>query len=210
MGVRNMKKFILAFLFLLLIIPTAFAKSEKASDYSNKSCTTIQSGELLASDNSVITTGFDEFGYNYQGKMFSGRYCDSDRVIGGDYCDVHLDMKWNDAWLSNKDCSGDLKLDRYYGFDSYRDSGAWLTNHQSGEYEVDGEVCKWNYFVKIVAVPTDATEEGGIWFTTEGDEIGPVIWNSFAITQKVENDACADLHGLQYKSDLNGLGIFKP
>ena len=44
-----------------------------------KGCTTIQSGELLASDGSVITTGFDQWGYNYQGHMFKGGYCDAYR-----------------------------------------------------------------------------------------------------------------------------------
>ena len=59
--------------------------------------------------------------------------------------------KWNDAWLSNKDCDGDGLLDRHYGLDSYRGSGAWLTNHQSGEYEVDGIVIYNNKQHKLVS-----------------------------------------------------------
>jgi hypothetical protein len=114
--------------------------------------------------------------------------------------DTMLIMKWNDAWLSNKDCDGDGLLDRYYGFDSYIGSGAWLTNHMSGEYEQDGEICKWNYFVKIVAAPADAVLSGGVWYTNDGVEIGPVIWGAFAIIQEVENDPCAELYGLQYLS----------
>ncbi len=120
-------------------------------------------------------------------------------------------MKWNDAWMSNKDCDGDGKLDRHYGFDSYIGSGAWLTNHQSGEDTRDGEVCKWNYFVKIVAAPADAYGYEGNWYTADGVEIGPVIWGSFAIIQEVENDSCAGLHGLQYKSPASpGFGFYKP
>ena len=117
-------------------------------------------------------------------------------------------MKWNDAWLSNKDCDGDSLLDRHYGFDSYIGSGAWLTNHQSGTYEGDdGQMCKWNYFVKIVAAPTDAYVEEGLWYNADGVEIGVVIWGAFAIIQQVENDDCLGLHGLQYNSpDHNGLG----
>ena len=140
-------------------------------------CTTIQSGELYTSDEEVIKPGFDKFGYNYQARIFNGRYCDYNRVIGGDDCDVHLIMKWNDAWLSNQDCDGDGKLDRHYGFDSYIGSGAWITNHMKG----DG----WTYFVKIVAVPKDANLVGSIWYTAGGTEIGPVIWGQFAIIQEV-------------------------
>ena len=69
-------------------------------------------------------------------------------------------MKWNDAWLSNQDCDADGLLDRHNGFASYIGSGAWLTNHQSGEYEEDGTVCKWNYFTKIVAAPANAVLDG--------------------------------------------------
>ncbi len=90
-------------------------------------CTTIQSGTLLASDGSTITTGFDDWGYNYQGNMFKGGYCDSAR--DAEWCQPYKDddllMKWNDAWLSNQDCSGDGKLDRHFGFASYIGSGAF-------------------------------------------------------------------------------------
>ena len=173
-------------------------------------CTTIQSGELVASDGSVITTGYDDWGYNYQAHMFNGMYCDAyrDAAWCQDYKDDKLAMKWNDAWLSNQDCDGDGLLDRHYGFDSYIGSGAWLTNHMSGEYlDGDGAVCKWTYFVKIVAAPADATQEGGIWYNADGTEIGTKIWGDFAIVQEVSNDPCAGEHGVQYISpDHPGLG----
>jgi len=186
-----------------------FAKVEKV-EKTKDVCTTIQSGELVGSDGFVIEVGFDDWGYNYQGKMFKGGYCDSyrDAAWCQDYKDVDLLMKWNDAWISNQDCDDDGLLDRHYGFDSYIGSGAWLTNHQSGEYEgEDGGICKWNYFVKIVAAPADAYADGGVWFNADGVEIGPVIWGAFAIIQQVENDNCAGLHGLQFNSpDHSGLG----
>ncbi|MEA3430545.1 MAG: hypothetical protein U9R08_04705 [Nanoarchaeota archaeon] len=175
-------------------------------------CTTIQSGELETTDGRTISTGFDEWGYNYQAHMFNGGYCDSYR--DADWCqpykDINLMMKWNDAWLSNKDCDGDGLLDRHYGFDSYIGSGAWLTNHQSGEYEGDdGKTCKWTYFVKIVAAPADAYADAGVWYTADGIEIGPVIWGAFATVQEVENDACAGIHGLQYVSPFTpGFGVY--
>jgi len=66
--------------------------------------------------------------------------------------------------------------------------------------EEDGKTCKWFYFVKIVAVPTDASLVGGVWYTAGGTEIRQQIWRSFAIIQLVENDKCAGLHGAQYIS----------
>jgi len=92
-------------------------------------------------------------------------------------------MKWNDAWLSNKDCDGDGKLDRPA---NYIGSGAWETNHQSGVYTDTntGNECKWNYFVKIIAVPADAEKTDGIWYTSGGVEIGPVLWGGILQLQK--------------------------
>ena len=179
-------------------------------------CTTIQSGGLFTSDDPpvVITPGYDQWGYNYQAHMFNGLYCDSyrDAAWCQPYKDVNLAMKWNDAWLSNMDCDDDGLLDRHYGFDSYIGSGAWLTNHQSGEYEGDdGETCKWNYFTKIVASPGDATSAGGIWHTAAGTEIGPVIWGCFATIQQISNDGCFGEHGVLYLSPVGpGFGKFMP
>lgn len=207
----------------LVAIPVTAAKGPKPD------CTTIQDGVLKYTvghylAGTPLMLGFDPYGYNYQGHMFSGSYAnvylgrdgfppyegDADAYLAENpdaenhwtwpHRDVRLVMKWNDAWLSNKDCVGDGVLDRHYGHDSYIGSGAWETNHQSGSYEEDGETYKWNYFVKIVAVPADATLVGGIWRTADDTEIGPVIWGQFAIIQQVENDPGLGLHGAQYIS----------
>lgn len=172
-------------------------------------CTTIPSGELLTSAGEVIEPGYDQWGYNYQAYIFNGGYCDAyrDAAWCQDYADVDLIMKWNDAWLSNKDCDDDGLLDRHYGYASYVGSGAWLTNFQAGEYEVDGQVCKWNYFVKIVAAPADAQAVDAVWYSADGDEIGPAIWGEFAVVQEIENDPCAGATGLSYLSpDHPGFG----
>ena len=190
--------------FVLMLMPTSTAVGK------NNACTAIQSGELYGSDGNLLTVGFDDWGYNYQARLFNGTYCDAyrDAAWCQDYKEDNLLMKWNDAWLSNKDCDGDGLLDRHYGFDSYLGSGAWLTNIMSGTYEGDeGQACNWNYFVKIVAAPADAHVADGFWYTAGGTEIGAVIWGEFAIIQEVENDACAGLHGVQYISpDHSGLG----
>ena len=208
-----MKKFFvftICALMVLAIVAAVFAtKGGKKAG-----CTTIQDGTLLTSTGDVIVPGYDQWGYNYQAHMFNGFYCDSYR--DAEWCqvykDVKLSMKWNDAWISNMDCDGDKKLDRHYGFDSYIGSGAWLTNHQSGEYVgEDGETCKWNYFVKIVAAPADAVLTDGVWYAADGTEIGPEIWGAFATIQQIENDPCAGINGKQYGSPVGpGFGKFKP
>jgi hypothetical protein len=179
---------------------------------SKNDCTTIQDGTLLTSEGDVILPGYDEWGYNYQAHMFNGYYCDAyhNAAWCQPYADVNLIMKWNDAWLSNKDCDGDGLLDRHYGYPSYIGSGAWLTNHQWGEYELDGKVCKWTYFVKIVAAPADAILTDDIWYDAEGNEIGPAIWGSFAIIQSIYNDPCGGFHGVEYLSPVGpGFGKFQ-
>ena len=110
-------------------------------------CTTIQEGVLTYSaghylEGEPLVVGFDPYGYNYQGHMFKGSYANA--YLGGagyppyegddeaylaenpgaethwtwPYRNTQLLMKWNDAWLSNKDCDGDGKLDRHYGYPS--------------------------------------------------------------------------------------------
>jgi len=212
---------VLALAFTAVADMSNFKASQKVSPSSevlgpggkSQKCTTIQGGELVASDGTLIETGYDEWGYNYQALMFNGKYCDAyrDAAWCQDYKEDELMMKWNEAWLSNKDCDGDGKLDRHFGFTSYIGSGAWLTNHQAGTYEQDGETCKWTYFVKIVAAPADATSTGGVWNTADGVEIGQAIWGEFAVTQEVYNDQCTGEHGVLYKGEApTGFGFYKP
>lgn len=181
---------------------------------SSAQCTTIQSGELLTSAGDVIETGYDKWGYNYQAHMFNGLYCDSyrDAAWCQAYKDVELAMKWNDAWLSNKDCDDDGLLDRHLGFASYIGSGAWITNHQKGVYlDAKGKKVRWTYFVKIAAVPSDAVLTAGIWYAADGTEIGPMIWGEFAIIQEISNDSGVGQHGVQYLSPYSaGFGKFSP
>lgn len=229
-----MKKLIVLLVVLMLVALPAAAQAG-AQDKPVK-CTTIQdkvltyaTGHYLAGQ--LLRTGFDAFGYNYQAHEFKGSFANS--YLGKDgfppyqgddaaylaanptaagqwywpYRNDQLAMKWDEGWLSNKDCDGDGKLDRHFGFPKYIGSSAWLTNHQSGEYDLSGQSCKWNYFVKIVAVPSSAYDQGGVWYTVDGTEIGAKIWGEFATIQEVSNDPCADVHGVQYVSpDGPGLG----
>jgi len=200
----------LFFIFFAVFALALSAASLQATPVEGKNaCTTIQNGELYASDGSLIEVGYDQWGYNYQAHLFNGFYCDAyrDAAWCQEWAEDNLSMKWNDAWLANEDCDGDGLLDRHYGYDTYIGSGAWLTNHQSGVYEQDGALCEWDYFTKIVAAPADATLVAGVWYAADGTEIGPVIWGQFATIMDVTNDPCAGLEGIQYLSpDHAGFG----
>ena len=205
---------------------------KKAND-----CVKIQDGILVYAAGHYLagqplTTGYDIFGYNYQAHIYSGSYAnvylgrDGFPPYDGDdatylaaypaaentwywpYRNDNVLMKWNDAWISNKDCDGDGKLDRHYGFPAYIGSGAWETNHQWGSYyDENGNYCEWDYFCKIIAVPATAVLDNGIWYNEDGVEIGPMIWNDFAIIQEVYNDPCAGYEGMFYISpDHAGFG----
>jgi hypothetical protein len=205
----GMKKILLGGVVLLLLLASAGTVSAKK----NPSCVTIQDGTLVTGAGDVIQTGYDQWGYNYQALMFNGKYCDAYRDAA--WCQAwkedNLMMKWNDAWLSNKDCDGDGLLDRHSGYPSYIGSGAWLTNHMSGEYEMDGQNCKWTYFTKIVAAPADAVELDDVWYSADGTEIGAAIWGDFATIQTVNNDACGGYHGLEYNAPApTGFGFYQP
>jgi len=204
-----MKKFV----WILAVVGALVIASTPAAAQKVK-CTTIQQGTLLyAADHYLagqpLMLGVDPYGYNYQANMFNGSYFNS--YAGGDgfppydgddaaylaanpaaathwawpYRNDQLAMKWNDGWLSNRDCDADGKLDRHFGFPAYIGSGAWLTNHQNYQGS-DGNYYK--YFVKIVAVPASATKVAGIWYSNKGVVIGPSIWGEFAIVQEVTND----------------------
>lgn len=199
-------------------------------------CVTLQDRVLTYSPGHYlagkpIPLGFDIYGYNYQAHLFKGSYAnvylgkDGFPPYKGDdaaylakypaaatkwywpYRKDQLEMKWNDAWLSNKDCNGDGLLDRNYGHASYIGSGAWETNHQWGSYlGADGKTYNWDYFCKIVAVPSDANLVAGNWYTADGKLIGYTIWGAFAVIMEVYNDQGTGDHGILYKAARPGFG----
>jgi hypothetical protein len=191
------------FLLVVVFATVAFAATP--------GCVTIPQGTLTDSAGNPLQTGNDPWGYNYQAQIFNGYYANSSRSeVPVTECDS-LVMKWNDAWLSNQDCDGDGELDRHFGYATYRGSGAWVTNHVSGTYEMDGKTYHWTDFSKIVAVPLDAWLDNGTWRTADGMEIGPAIWGEFAIIQELYNDTGTGDHGPLYRSPASpGLGFYKP
>jgi hypothetical protein len=154
-------------------------------------CARIADGTIHDSAGEVITPGFDDWGYNYQAHFFFGDYCDASRDAAScPFEGVDLTMKWNDAWLSNKDCDGDGLLDRHTGFETFRGSGAWLLNLMHDSYELEGRQCHWFALTKMVAAPLDAELVDGVWYDDDGEEIGPAIWDDFAIVKDKLFDPC--------------------
>ncbi|NIN63785.1 MAG: hypothetical protein GTO63_03535 [Anaerolineae bacterium] len=157
------------------------------------------------------SNAFDNWGYNYQGNLFSGPYCYYDRHYDPEnpdwndgYCDVDLIMKWSDMWL-NEDrvrCAGTPQQG------SSACDGSWLTNHQRGEYvNADGRTCKWTYFVKILYpgyTPTDVDPVDGL-----DDATGArIIWGAYIVIQSVDNDTCAGVHGVNELVQPAGFGAW--
>lgn len=149
--------------FTLITAPTFAAKSTDTCKYIQDGTLKYAAGHYL--ENTPLTLGFDVFGYNYQAHIFNGSYANAylgrpgSKLLpyNGDdesyleanpnvtddpfgvwpFRNVQLQMKWNDAWLANKDCNGgeggvsDGVLDRP---NPVKGSGAWLTNHATGTY----------------------------------------------------------------------------
>ena len=187
---------------------------------------TYEAGHYLAGQ--LVPLGFDAFGYNYQARLFRGYYANA--YLGADGLppyegdtesylaanpsaatkaywrarDTWLEIKWNDAWLSNRDANRDGFLDRHLGFPGYPGSGAWLINHLWGE---DPDGTRWENFAHIVAVPSTAVKVAGVWYDASGREIGREIWDSFAIVLEIINDPVWGQHGRNYVSPAGpGLG----
>jgi hypothetical protein len=177
-----------ATLFIAILLSCLTASDAFARDI----CARIGDGTIINSHGEVIQRGFDDWGYDYQAHLFWGGYCDAkrDAPFCQPFADVDLMMKWNDAWLSNRDCDGDHYLDRHSGYSSYRGSGAWLLNAMHGSYDQNGTACHWFYVVKIQAAPLDAQLVDGVWYSADGKTLGPEIWSDFAITQAKLVDPC--------------------
>jgi hypothetical protein len=113
----------------------------------------IKSGEIWYSGTTTpIELGYDQWGYNYQGHIYNGFYGNYQRPTVPVFEGTWLQMKWNDAWLSNRDYDKDHALDRHYGYVTYIDSEAWLTNHMWGISAED---------VSFDVIDFDTTSEAG-------------------------------------------------
>ena len=240
---------------LLATFLTIFLLSFSFVSAKPNKCTKIQDGILTYPDGHYFEgepykTGYDEYGFNYQAHI--SKYTsvmDDDDVVS-------ISSKWNDAYLSNKDCNEDGLLDRHYGYDSYIGSGAWFFQKQSWFYkdEYSGEECEGVLSFKLVAPPTDAyldcykyeCEEkqcieyacsawegeictewnhdicteyeclvlsdvctSGMWYTSNGEEIGPMRTGSLALIEWLYEDTCGYSEPLYISEGPLGFGYYK-
>lgn len=111
--------------------------------------------------------GFNEFGYNYNARIFSGKADgvdkNNDGTVYGDstYANDHLVMKWNKAW---DDCNAHGYNDPTYC------AGAWDTNEWNGM--VPGGSGETEH-VKIIWVGSGLNSSP---YWVDG---GTAIWNNY-------------------------------
>jgi len=188
-----MKKKLFTLFVVLMILAFSATLAQAQPNSGGPACVTIKDGTLTDSAGNLLVLGYDQFGYNYQAHMFNGTYDSSDRTLDGtywgdtgDYVDDTLIMKWSDDWLSNKDCNDDGKLDRGTSGTSL----GWLTNHNEGDYDSDGngtQDAHYTYFAKIV------------WVGSGGS-----LWGEYEIIQEIYNDPAGKYHA---KFGTPGLGL---
>lgn len=115
--------------------------------------------------------GFNQFGYNYSAKIFSGPADGVDKKLDGKvwgdatYANDHLVMKWNQAW---NDCNAN-------GYDNpdYC-AGAWVINEWNG---MMSDRSQWTEHVKIIWVGS-ARANSPYW--VDG---GYSIWGNYEAIQ---------------------------
>lgn len=137
----------------------------------------------------VKDTGFDQYGYNYQARIFSGPADGSDRNLDGTvwgdptYANDLLVMKWSKAWDDA----------RFNGAEWTPD--AWVTNEWNGMMP-DGSGETWHN--KIIWVGADL-EDSEYW--VEG---GYPIWGQF---EMIMSQGTVDgVHMWDALATPNGLG----
>jgi hypothetical protein len=168
-----MKK--LLFLTAIVAVFTFTSSPVMAAKPSADTCKTIQSGLLTDVKGTTIGLGYDQWGYNYQAHMFNGLYENYSRpTVPVTEGSLNLIMKWNDAWLSNKSCDTDLKLDRP---NPVQGSGAWLTNHVTGTYP---STTKFNWNVS------------GVW---NFDVVSTKYPGTYAKTMTISQDSSGNITG---------------
>lgn len=126
--------------------------------------------------------GFNQFGYNYQARVFIGAADGVDKVLDGmvwgdpTYANDHLVMKWNAAWDACK-AAGNNSVDACLGawtdneWNGNVSGGSGTTDHykiiwigsagESSPYWVAGGYLVWGSYEVIMDQGTDTT--GHFW-----------------------------------------------
>jgi len=130
--------------------------------------------------------GFDQYGYNYGARLFSGPADGVDRILGNDavYGNDHLVMKWSKGW------------------DSARFGGAawghvaWCTNHWNGRVP-GGSGETWHYLIVWVGTELEVSP-----YWREG---GYPIWGQFEVI--FSHGTSPDGHFWEAHATPTGLGF---
>jgi hypothetical protein len=143
----------------------------------------------------AASNGFNQFGYNYNARVFSGLADGSDKNIDGTvwgdstYANDHLVMKWNKAW---DDCNAN-------GYDNPQYcAGAWVINEWSG-MSAGGSQSTEHY--KIIWVGSLA-ESSPYW--VDG---GYSVWGNYEVIQ--DQGVINGQHTSFALATPNGLGASK-
>lgn len=124
--------------------------------------TTMSKGAVLAEK----TTGFDQFGYNYNARLFNGKADGVDKTLDGTvwgdakYGNDRLVMKWSKAWDEA----------RFNG--APWTAGAWEDNEWNGKVP-GGSGETWHYKIIWVGPELQASQ-----YWREG---GSPIWGQFEV-----------------------------
>ncbi len=192
---------------VVTVLVCLFVVAGTGAAQGNKPCATIQGGQLLDERGNALSTGYDEYEYNYGAHNFGGFYANWDRPdvpqsSPWQWADDQVAMTWNDAWLSNKDCDGDGVLDRP---DSYQGSGAAVVIHFGG---ICDNLKQWTRQVELSAVPADAVAgNDGLWYF-KGKKLGRqitialrdtlngalIVATGLAVTKDSINNSCPAEH----------------
>ncbi|QQG47748.1 MAG: hypothetical protein HY044_01505 [Candidatus Woesebacteria bacterium] len=135
--------------------------------------------------------GFDQFGYNYQARIFSGLADGVDKNLDGKvwgdptYAKDHLVMKWSKAWNDARFNGASWTPDAY-------EDNEWNGKVPGGSGEV------WHY--KIVWVGPEL-EKSQYWRTG-----GYAIWGQFEVI--MDQGSVANEHFWNAHSSPNGYGIY--
>jgi len=146
-----MKKLLISVLTIAALLTVIPALAVKPSEFD-------ENGNVMAT---VSDNGFNEFGYNYNARIFSGtgsNWClarNDTATCLGDYSTDKIVMKWNAEW--------DRGNDEGWSSPPYT---AWTNNHWNGNCEgCSGEI--WQYKISWSQVCADGgtLEDGGycIW-----------------------------------------------
>ena len=173
--------------------------TSSASAAASTSCATIKDGTIKAATGETITTGTDQFGYNYQAHSFNGTYDGLDRNLDGLYYGaVGRLRRRQHRHEVERQLARQRRLQQATASSTVGSLTASLvvlasagrrTTSLATTLGADGEQHDYTIFEKIEYVGA-----------------GGSLWGGYEVTQSVVNDPYAGLDGVQSKVSSPGFG----